>query len=432
MKPPAANAGMRAALGLSTLAFLIVAARGGEAPTPSAMSPKAHLKIVETKTLWSAEGKKLGAGAARFSPDGKRLAWAVNGPDEGGSQLMIAETATGKVAVLWKAEAKGSIGEPVWGPQGDLAACLKLVEDGKPRRALVISKGGAEPAQPLAGADGAVCVAWRADGKALALATESGLFLLDLGKDKPDKLLDAPAERAAQSGAAYEDLIFCGSAVAARAAGSARWMLREPGGKTVDLGECRGLAPDPERGRLYLVPWLAGPVKIPRGAGLAWVSLTEEPPVRHAVVPGEPAKGGGAYWLVDIWTCEYPSTLRVSKDGKVLTFVGVKAGVLAENAWRELCIWQVGADGAEPPKPAVAMGSMFKRCDVGEGYCLGWRYAIESACLLGDLAGARAWRLPKDIQVQRSNTDVRIGEMLIGAARGNDVVLMKLEEEKGE
>ena len=212
-----------------------------------------------------------------------------------------------------------------------------------------------------------------------------------------------------------------------------RYTLVFPDKKKVDLGECRGLAPDPQRNRLYLVPWLAGPVKIPRGAGVAWIDPESKKPERKVIVPDRPATGGGKpYWLVDIWDWHYPTTLRVSKDGRTLTFAGVKAGVLSRNPWREFCIWRVPADGSKPPEAAAEAGAIFKRLDVGDTHCIGWRYALENACVFLDLPRGRAWRLPKGFYVQRANSDAVPGKLLVGGARGKDVVLFRLAEDKGE
>jgi hypothetical protein len=116
-----------------------------------------------------------------------------------------------------------------------------------------------------------------------------------------------------------------------------------------------------------------------------------------------------------------------------VTFAGVKAGVLAKNAWREFCIWRAPTDGSKGPVALCEAGSIPKRFDVGDSHAIGWRYALENACLLYDVAGGRAWRLPKGFYVQRANSDAVFGaEILVAGARGKDVTLFKLEIVKGE
>ncbi len=421
------------------LLLLPAAALAGEAAAPK-MNPQARLKVVKSTTLWKNAGKKLGARMARFSPDGSKLAWAVNGTDAGGG-LFVADVATGKVLTpwpaptgAWKAPAGGSVEFLDWGPKGDLAACVRTVKGDKVKRFIVLAPGAVYPSVPET--DGAYRLAWSADGKTLAFSTKAGLFLhkLIFGDGglappigKSIKLVEVPEKQRPKKGPAFEDLLFYKNAVAARRVGTMRYTMVFPGEKTVDLGECRGLAPDPKRNRLYLVPWLAGPVKIPRGAGVAWIDPESKKPERKVIVPDRPATGGGKpYWLVDIWDWHYPTTLRVSKDGKTLTFAGVKAGVLSKNPWREFCIWRVAADGAKPPEAAAEAGVIFKRLDVGDSHCIGWRYALENACVFLDLAGGRAWRLPKGFYVQRANSDAVPGKLLVGGARGKDVVLFRL------
>ncbi len=212
----------------------------------------------------------------------------------------------------------------------------------------------------------------------------------------------------------------------ARAAGSANWILAWPDGRTLDLGDCRGVLPDPTRNRLFLVPWLTGPVHIPRGAGIVRLDLTADPPTRHTVAP---YATDAPYWLVDIWDWEYPSAVRLAPDGETLTFVGVQAGVLSSNVWRELRLWQVPADGSRLPEPLVDMGMVFKRFDVGRHYGIGWRYYLETAIVLVDFRARQAWKLPEGFDVQRTNTDVLVERKLVAAARGNEVVLIQLKPE---
>jgi hypothetical protein len=401
------------------------------------VNPVATLKVVETKTLWKApvgevgEGKKkrralLGARQARFSPDGDRLAWAASGSVAGGG-LMVVRPPDGEVEVLWKAPAGSGVERLLWGPKRDLAACVRVVAGEKVRRFVVLSRRDEKRAAELPGSDGAYRLAWRPDGKALALSTKTTLALYDLKAGKAAKLVEVPAEKAPPKGPAFADLVFYKNAVVARRVGTMRYTLVFPEGKTVDLGECRGLAPDPERNRLYLVPWLPGPVKIPRGAGVAWVNPEADKPERTVIVPDRPAKEGGKpYWLVDVWDWHYPSTLRVSKDGKTVTFAGVKAGVLSKNPWREFCIWRAPADGSKPPEVLCAAGNIPKRFDVGDTHCVGWRYHIDNACVLFDLVGGKCWRLPRGFYVQRANTDALPEKLIIAGARGGDVTLFKL------
>ncbi len=406
------------------------------------MNPRADMKVAEEKILWKNEGKKLGARMARFSPDGKRLAWAVNGEADGGG-LFVMNSSAAKPTCLWKAPQGASVEYLSWSPKGDLGACVRVVEGDKVTRSIVISAGGSTQAEGLVFTEGAYRLAWRGDGKALAFSTKSGLFLYEIQRSKASiafpvgkaiPLVEVPAKQQASKGPAFEDLAFYKNAVAARRAGTMGFVLKFPHGKTVNLGECRGLAPDPERGRLYLVPWLAGPTKIPRGAGVAWIDPAAEKPVRKVIVPDRPAEGGGKpYWLVDVWDWHYPSTLRVSGDGKSVLFAGVKAGVPAKTPWREFCLWRVPADGSKEPEVLCEAGSIPKRIDVGNSHAIGWRYALENACLLYDLAGGRAWRLPKGFYVQRGNSDAVFGDqILVAGARGKDVTLFRLETLKGE
>jgi hypothetical protein len=395
------------------------------------------LRVAEEKTLWKADEKKLGARLARFAPDGEKLAWAVSGEDAGGG-LMVADLAAGEVTTLWKAPAGGSVEYLAWSPKGHLAACVRVVEEDKVTRSIVLSAGGSSEAEGLPLTEGAYRLAWRGDGKALAFSTKAGLFLyeiqrlearitLPVGKAIP--LAEVPAEKAPPKGPAFEDLVFYGNGVAARRAGTMGYLLGFPDGKEVDLGECRGLCPDPERGRIYLVPWLAGPTRIPRGAGVAWIDPAAEKPVRKVIVPDRPAPvGGRPYWLVDVWDWHYPTTLRVSPDGKSVTFLGVRAGLPAENPWREFRAWRAPADGSAPPQPAAPAGAIPKRIDVGREYAIGWRYSIDQAVLFYDLAAGRAWRLPEKFYVQRANTDANVKELIVAGARGKDVVLFRLEE----
>jgi hypothetical protein len=114
-----------------------------------------------------------------------------------------------------------------------------------------------------------------------------------------------------------------------------------------------------------------------------------------------------------------------------VTFCGVKAGESAVNAWREFCIWRAPTDGSALPKVLCEMGPIFKRIDAsGRDWFIGWRYALDNVCVLGHISDGRAWRMPADFQVQRVNTDLRPDLLLVGAARGKEVVVMSLEEDK--
>jgi len=131
---------------------------------------------------------------------------------------------------------------------------------------------------------------------------------------------------------------------------------------------------------------------------------------------------------VDVWDWHYPTTLRVSKDGTAVTFVGVRPDVLSETPWREMCLWEVPTDGSSLPTAILKLGPPFKRIDVGDSHAIGWRPSFEKDAILVDLAGRRAWRLPDGLDLQRENTDFAAGRMLLGAARGADVVLIGLTE----
>jgi hypothetical protein len=109
----------------------------------------------------------------------------------------------------------------------------------------------------------------------------------------------------------------------------------------------------------------------------------------------------------------------------------VKAGELAANAWREFCVWQMPADGLAPPKVLCELGPIFKRIDAsGRDWAIGWRYDLDKAMVLADLVHGRAWRIPEETGAMREQTDVLLDKLLVATARGDDVLLVKLEESK--
>ncbi|MFW6158259.1 MAG: hypothetical protein ACOC8E_02745 [Planctomycetota bacterium] len=386
------------------------------------VEPTARLKVVETTTLWKSPDGKVSARLARFSPDKRRLAWCT-----ADGSVFTHDLKTGKTAVVDKGGGEAGVGGLTWSATNDLAWCVR--SDPETRYASFKSwtrgTGGC-----IADAGGAMRVAWRADSKALAFSTKTKLELYDFDVTiKEPRLLDQQKGWRPKGAAAYEDLVFVGDRVAARAAGTMKWWLAGRKKKAIALGELRGLCPDPKRNRLFAVAWQAGPVGIPRGCGVVCFDLSETPLKRTTIVPFDHI-GDEPYWLVDIWNAAYPTTLRISPDGKTLTFCGVKAGALSENAWREFCIWRVPSDGSEPPAAVAKCGPIFKRIDVGDTHFIGWRYKIDKAIVLGDLTRGVVWRLPDDFYVQRVNTDVLVDRLLVGAARGKDVVLMQLAEEK--
>lgn len=385
------------------------------------VNPTARLRIVETRTLWqSPEGG--GAQRARFSPDGRWLAWYVSGGQVGLAALDIPGVITAA-----NAPNGSSITDLVWSRQSQLGVCIRTETDAGVVRQVAILHPPAPRLVLVGDTAGAYNVAWRQDGRAIAFSTKTALFHRDLEGEVTVKLLDEQAGWRPRGAPAYEDLVFVGDRVAARAAGTMHWWLIQPGTPPVALGELRGLCPDPERDRLFAVSWQAGPVHIPRGAGIVSFDLAANPPEPSIIVPFDHSDGK-IYWLPDIWDATYPTTLRLSPDGRTLSFCGVKVGELSPNTWREFCIWQVPSDGSQEPVPVEQTGNIFKRFDVGETHFIGWRYRIDSAIVLGDLTRHRAWRLPDEFDVQRANTDVLTDRLLVGAARGNDVVLIQLEE----
>jgi len=392
------------------------------ASAAAAVNPTARLKIVKTTTLWKSPDGKVSAQRARFSPYGRWLAWFTSN-----GKVFLADMRNNKVTTL-AAPPVSTFSDLVWSRRRKLALCVRTVKDGTVTRWVAVVRPKQANLELVKDTTGAYNVAWRDDDKAIAFSTKTALLHRDLRAGKTVKLLDQQKGWRPKQAPAYQDLVFVGGTVAARAAGTMKWWLVAPGKKPVALGECRGLRPDPERNRLYIVPWLAGPVKIPRGAGVVCTDPREKHPKRRVVVPFDHTTGK-PYWLVDIFDAMYPTTLRLSPDGKTLTFCGVKAGVLSKNAWREFCIWRVPADGSKPPEAVARCGPIFKRIDVGDTHFIGWRYKIDPAIVLGNLKNLRAWRLPKDFYVQRRNTDVLVDELLVGAARGKDVVLIRLEEE---
>jgi hypothetical protein len=403
------------------LAAVLCTDEDSSAQDKPVVNPRASLKLAESKTVWSSPDGKLAAQRARFSPDGKRLAWFLSDGtvmihDLGGASRAVWQPPTG---------GKGRVEDLVWAPRGELGACVSWEAEDKSRAGgVVVWSNEKASASLLEGTAGAARLAWGADGR-LAFSTKDALYLWEPAAAKAAKLLDQVEGWRPKGAPAYEDIAFAGVAVIARAAGSMRWTLAAPGGRRADLGECRGAAPDVDRGRLYLVPWLAGPAQVPRGAGVAWTNLRKESAARQTVVPSGP---DGAYWLPDVWDWHYPSTLRVSPDGKTLSFLGVQVGVPSANPWREFCLWRVPCDGSAPPVAVAELGPIFKRIDVGRTWAIGWRYEVDNACLLVDLVGGRAWKLPESVEVQRTNTDVLVDRLLVGAARGKDMVVMRLEE----
>ncbi|MCX7591461.1 MAG: hypothetical protein N2255_07520 [Kiritimatiellae bacterium] len=397
-----------------------------------AMNPTSRLYLVETVTVWKSPDNQTSARQARFSGDESRVAWIVSS-----GEIMVYDLSADRTTTVWKPVSRGEVEEITWGPTNILAACVRLDNGEKSERCIVLWAADGN-SRLLKNTSGAKTVAWREDGHALAFAADDGLYHYDLELGQTVKLADSEQGWRPERAPAHEDLQFVGKLVAARISGTMRWILAGLGSPTIQLGECRGLVPDMERKRLYLVPWLAGPTKISRGAGVAWVEM--EPlvaglhspanksvlqPERHILVPFAP---GGPYWLVDVWDWHYPTTLRVTADGRHVRFIGVRADVLAETPWREMCLWEVPADGSVLPVPVVKLGAPLKRLDVGNTHAIGWRPAFENDVILVDLTGRRAWRLPDGLNLQRDNTDVATGRLLIAAARGNDVVLIRLKE----
>jgi hypothetical protein len=384
------------------------------------VNPTARLEVVQTTTLWKSPDGKIGAQRARFSPDGKWLAWFT-----GKGEIGLAPLRDGNKVTMLATWPNSTITDLVWSKQSMLAACLRSVKaDGELRQVAVVRPGETE-ARLILDTSGAYNVAWRADGKAIAFSTKTALFHRDFATGRTVKLLDGQKGWRPKGAPAYADLVFYGHRTVARVSGTMTWNIATRREGSALLTFVRGVCPDASRGRLFTVPWTPGPVGIPRGCGVTRIA-------RHlpsSVVPSGHSTGK-PYWLVDIWDATYPTTLRVSADGKTLTFCGVKCGVPSENAWREFCIWRVPADGSEPPTAVAKCGNIFKRIDVGDTHFIGWRYKIDNAIVLGDLTRGKAWRLPDDFYVQRVNTDVLVDKLLVGAARGKDVVLMQLAEEK--
>jgi hypothetical protein len=439
----------------------------GAEPAPKA-NPAAKLKIAEKKVLWQSGADTGQSGRARFSPDGKRLAWLLYGeakpaaepkpaadpkdpgdpkpaaepktppapavPAKGAGQILVAEVETGKASAVWEPAGAGRVHDLAWSPAGDLAGCVQWGKRGEEKSGsgVVLLPAGGEKAKLLPGTEGAKALAWRADSKALAYAADDALFLYDLAAGKAVKLLDGTKGWRPKGAPAFDDLVFCGERLAAREAGSARWWLGAGGQKWQPLGEFRAVAPAPDGQRLYAVPWLVGPAKIPRGAGVAWLNPGEQEPKPQVIVPDRPADGGSKpYWLVDVWDWHYFSTLRVSADGKSLTFCGAKAGELSPNAWREFCVWQVPADGSAPPKALCELGPIFKRIDAsGRDWAIGWRYDLDRATVLVDTVRGRAWRIPEEAGAMREQSDVCLDKLLVATAAGNAVNLVRLEEVK--
>jgi hypothetical protein len=443
----------------SLIAAALLAAGALASAGEAKVNPTAELKIADKKVLWQSGENTGQAGRARFSPDGKRLAWITGGnrkpaadakadpkappppavPAKGAGQVLVADVESGKVSAVWEPAAPGTVYELAWSQAGDLAGCVrwgKAGEDGS-GSGLVLLAAGAEKAKLLAGTDGAKALAWRGDSKAIAFSTDNGLLVYDLAAGKAAKLLDAGKDWRPKGATAFEELTFCGERVIARQSGTMRWFL--DGGELSPKVEFRAVVPSPDGRRLYLVPWLVGPTKIPRGAGLVWLDLDLEKIALGTVVPGIPAGGGAGtggggesatrpYWLVDVWDWHYYSTLRVAADGKTLTFCGVKAGELSANAWREFCVWQVPADGSAAPKALCEMGPIFKRIDAsGRDWAIGWRYDLDRATVLADIVRGRAWRIPEEAGAMREQTDVRLDKLLVATARGEDVLLVRLE-----
>jgi WD40 repeat protein len=390
------------------------------------VNPTARLKIVKTTTLWKSPGGKVGARMARFSPDGRWLAWTTSD----GHVILADLRADGKLRDWRVGPTPATFTALAWPCKGFPAVCYLATYEKKPARtALALLPPADRDTYDLFGLEGVQRLVWRPDGKYLSLSTDRALYQMRLLRNTTVKLLDQQKGWRPKGAPAYEDLIFVGERVAARAAGTMKWWLAEAEKKAVALGELRGLCPDPERKALYAVPWKAGPVGIPRGAGIVRIDLAQPGAKPRVIVPFDHS-AGKPYWLVDIFDATYPTTLRISPDGKTLTFCGVKAGVPSKNAWREFCIWRVPSDGSKPPLAVAECGNIFKRIDVGDTHFIGWRYKIDYATVLGDLKNGKAWRLPKGFYVQRVNTDVLVDKLLVGAARGKDVVLIQLAEEK--
>jgi len=399
----------------------------GSSAYAAEVNPTARLQTVKTTTLWKSPDGKVSARLARFSLDGRYLAWATSD-----NHVMLADLAAALKVRSWRTgQGPAVFSALVWPPQG-LPAVSYGTSDGTRINLILQPNDRDDDFALLSRANdgrGAYNLAWRADGRYIAFSTRAALRQTDFLAGTRAELLDEQKGWRPKGAPAYEDLVFVGDRVAARAAGTMKWWLAEPKKKPVALGGLRGLCPDPKRNRLYAVAWQAGPVGIPRGCGVVCFDLTKPNAKPGVIVPFDHTTGK-PYWLVDIFDATYPTTLRVSPDGKTLTFCGVKANVQSKNAWREFCIWRVPADGSKPPIAVTECGNIFKRIDVGDTHFIGWRYKLDPAVVLGDLKSGKAWRLPKDFYVQRVNTDVLVDKLLVGAARGKDVVLIQLAEDK--
>ena len=271
------------------------------------VNPTARLKVVKTTTLWKSPDGKIGAQQARFSPDGRRLAWFTTG-----GELLIADLrANNKITKYDYSQFK--LSRLTWGSSDRCAVCTRVKDKfGLP----VVARLDFGDDDVLGGAAGAHNIAWRANGEHIAFSTKDALRQIELATDKTVKLLDQQKGWRPKGAPAYEDLVFVGDKVAARAAGTMKWWLAEPGKEAVALGELRGLCPDPKRKALYAVPWKAGPVGIPRGAGIVRRHPWHKRLMGKVIVPFDHTSGK-PYWLVDIFDATYPTTLRVSADGMV-------------------------------------------------------------------------------------------------------------------
>ncbi|MFO7898802.1 MAG: hypothetical protein R6V58_07040, partial [Planctomycetota bacterium] len=366
---------------------------GGTA-SAAQIEPTARLKVVKTTTLWKSPDGKVGAQRARFSPDKRWLAWFTTD-----GTVCTANLQNNRRVRSFRAPADSTFSDLVWSRQSQLAVCVRTIgKDGVTRRVAV-----ARPEQGnldlLTGTNGAYNVAWRDDGKAIAFSTKTALFHRDFATGKTENLLDGQKGWRPKGAPAFEDLVFHGERVIARTSGTMNWRAAAPGGGASMFVPVRGFCSDAPRDRLYMVRWLPGPVGIPRGCGVSGSIFPVKQPdatgrdeasdlkARDLPAPVVPFDHTAAkpYWLVDIWDATYPTTLRISPDGKTLTFCGVKAGVLSKNAWREFCIWRVPSDGSKPPAAVARCGPIFKRIDVGDTHFIGWRYKIDKAVVLGDL-----------------------------------------------
>ncbi len=387
------------------------------------VNPTARLKVVKTTTLWKSPDGKVGAQRARFSPDQRWLAWFTSG-----GTVCLADLKNANKPMTFAAPPVSTFSDLAWSRQNQLAVCVRTAQKGKVTRQVAIARPRQGDLDLVKDTLGAYRVAWRDDGRAIAFSTKTALLHRDLKTGKTVKLLDQQKGWRPKGAPAYEDLVFFQHYILARTAGDMRWNMAAPRYGTMLFLPTRGFCPDTPHKRLYLVRWRIGPVGIPRGCGV--VALDHTDIISEKLIVPSDHTVGKPYWLVDIWDATYPTTLRVSADGKTLTFCGVKAGVLSKHAWREFCIWRVPSDGSKPPEVAAKCGNIFKRIDVGDTHFIGWRYKIDNAIVLGDLTRGKAWRLPKDFYVQRVNTDVLVDKLLVGAARGKDVVLIQLGEDK--